>query len=56
MTKYIDDKKIKAGLGADGKFHLEIECADFGTMNFVGESLEECIAQLLDKLSEALSA
>jgi hypothetical protein len=53
MTKkLIDDKKIVTGIGADEKFHLEIECSDFGTMHFVGDDIADCIAQLLDKLSE----
>ena len=57
MTKkLIDDKKIVTGIGADGKFHLEIECLDFGTMHFVGDDIADCIAQLLDKLSEQLVA
>ena len=53
-SRYIDDKKIKLSQGADGKTHLEIECRDFGTMSFAGADPIECIAQLLDKLSDTL--
>ena len=52
IKKFLDDKKIVSGIGADGRFHLEIECLDFGTMHFVGDDIADCIAQLLDKLSE----
>ena len=49
MKWYIEDKKIKAGMGADKKYHLEIESLDFGTESYTGKHLGDCIAQLLDK-------
>ena len=52
IKKYIDDKKIVTSIDKDGKFHLEIECLDFGTMHFTGDDIADCIAQLLDTLSK----
>jgi hypothetical protein len=49
---YLGDIKVKAGIGADGRYHVEVECAAFGTVHVIGSTAAEAVAKLVREMSE----
>jgi hypothetical protein len=50
---YRNDKEVKAGLGADGRWHVETQGGAFGTILVDGSTLAEAVADLIEAMEAA---